>query len=194
MYHSQPQRLLKPGADFHKSFIIAGMKRVLDTFTARPVMYISLVAVMLTAGCASPAQRDISSRTDDSGQTRWDRAVAQITAAINLNPLFALVYNFDGLSHYYAGNYLEAIEDFTRAIETDPGLARAYYNRGLIYDRQGEYNRALADYTMVIELDPRNALAYYNRAFIYFSLGRHDKFKEDFQMAQELIRLARTAQ
>ena len=175
--------------DFYKWFIIAGMKCGLDMDIVRPVVCVLLAAVMLALSCASPAQEPGFTDNISGGRSHWDKAVAEVTRAINIDPAFALAFNLSGLSYYYKGEYDRAIVNYDRAIELDPNLSLAYFNRGLVYDRQDEYDKAIADYTRVIELDPGYAQAYQHRALIYYNIGRQDKFQDDFNKAQELLRV-----
>ena len=160
----------------------------------RPVICVLLTAVMLALGCATPAQEP--GFTDNGGgvQNHWDKAVAELSAAINMDQVVAFTYYLRGLSYYYGGEYDKAIAEYTKAIELDPGFALAYYNRGLIYDRQGEYDRAIADYTVAIEMDPGYTQPYYKRALIYYNMRQYDKFEDDIKKAQDLIRLKSTPQ
>ena len=183
------QRLVEyPGVvDFDKWSIIAGMKCGLDMVRARPVAFALLVTVMLTLGCAAPAQGPNFTDNSSGGQNRWDKAVAEFTQAINTDPLFALAYNLRGLDYYYKGEYDGAIAYYTKAIELNPNLALTYYNRGLAYNSKGEYDRATADYTKAIEIDPKYSQAYNQRALIYYKMGQYDKFNDDIKKSQELM-------
>src|SRR5262245_14112813 len=59
----------------------------------------------------------------------------------------AQAYNDEGWwTHYYEGDYDQAIAAFSRAVELDPNFAPAYYNRGWMYALKGEQARAVADY------------------------------------------------
>ena len=170
------------------------MKCGLAMGIVRPVVCALLAAVMLPLGCATPTQEP--GFTDNSGgvQSHWDKTVAELSAAINIDPVFALAYNNSGLSRYYKGEYDQALAEYTKAIELDPKLAPAYFNRGLIYDRQREYGKAIADYTSAIEIDPAYTQPYHNRAFIYYNMGYYDKFQDDYKKGQELKRLKGTRQ
>ena len=184
-----------PGVvDLYKWPIIADMKCGLDMSIVRPVICALLAAVMLALGCAAPAQEPGSTGNGGGVQNHWDKAVAELSAAINMDQVFALAYHLRGLDCYYDGKYDKAIAEYTKALELDPGLALVYYNRGLIYDRQGECDRAIADYSRAIEIDPGYAQAYYSRAYIYYNRGRYDKFQDDYKKGLELSRLKETVQ
>src|SRR5262249_25621993 len=79
----------------------------------------------------------------------YDRAVADHTKAIELNPKYATAYNNRGIA---TGDYDRAIADYNRAIELDPNFADAYLRRGLAYEGKGDSERSIADYTKAIVL------------------------------------------
>ena len=80
-----------------------------------------------------------------------DRALADYTRAIELQPNNAMAYTNRGVLYELEGDHERAILDFDRAVELDPKLARAYANRGASYLRKGDVDRALADFDRAIE-------------------------------------------
>jgi tetratricopeptide (TPR) repeat protein len=76
-----------------------------------------------------------------------DRAIADYTEAIRLDPQFAIAYNNRGVS-YNGGkkDYDRAIADYTEAIRLNPQYALAYNNRGNAYQAKGNQARADADF------------------------------------------------
>lgn len=86
----------------------------------------------------------------------YDRAVADYTHALELNPQFAEAYNNRAYTYMKLENYVLALPDLDRAIELRPNYVNALMNRGDIYnyyyaiDRQ----RAIADYDRVLASDP----------------------------------------
>jgi Flp pilus assembly protein TadD len=63
----------------------------------------------------------------------YDRAVADNSEAIRLDPKFAHAYNSRGLAHIEKRNYDGAVADLSQAIHLDPKLVTAYSNRGWAY-------------------------------------------------------------
>ncbi len=88
------------------------------------------------------------SRAQSYFSTReYDRAIAEYTDAIRLDPKCALAYANRASSYFNQGELEQALNDCNRALELDPRLALAYANRGGAYLNRGEYDRALADCT-----------------------------------------------
>src|SRR5262245_42445384 len=99
--------------------------------------------------------------------TDRQRAIADYSEAIRLDPKYAVAYSNRGLAYAYKNEYDRAIADYNEAIRLDPKYVEAYYNRGLAYDYKNEYDRAIAEFKEAIRLDPKYAVAYYNRGLTY---------------------------
>jgi tetratricopeptide (TPR) repeat protein len=90
----------------------------------------------------------------EKGKDFWDRAEADDTKAIQLNPAFSAAFNNRGLIHAARGDLGRALADYTQAIEKDPQNAVPYTNRGNIHYRQRAYKEALADYGRALQIAP----------------------------------------
>jgi tetratricopeptide (TPR) repeat protein len=93
----------------------------------------------------------------------YDRAIADHTEAIRLNPSYAPFYNYRGDSYFAKGDYDRAIADYNEAIRLNPRDAAAYAARGNAYRAKNDFARAKADYDEAIRLDPRKAAALRDR-------------------------------
>lgn len=143
-----------------------------------------LIAVSCSNGKTGEAANERGVSHAEKGEQ--DKAIADFTEAIRLDPKLANAYHNRGKSYAEKGEQDKAIADFTEAIRLDPNDARACYNRGNSYLKQGECDKAIADYTEVIRLDPKYALAYYNRALSHVEKNEHEEAIADFT---EAIRL-----
>ena len=102
----------------------------------------------------------------------YDRAIADCTEAIRLDPKLAVAYNNRGFAWNEQEEYDRAIADYDEAIRLDPKYAAAYSNRGFAWHDKGEHDRAIADYTEAIRLDPKLAVGYNNRGSAWRRQGR----------------------
>ena len=87
----------------------------------------------------------------------YDKAIADYTEAIRLNPKHADAHYGRGTAYRRKGAYGEAIRDFTETVRLNPKHADAYYGRGIAYRHAGEYDKAIADYSEAIRLNPNSA-------------------------------------
>jgi tetratricopeptide (TPR) repeat protein len=77
--------------------------------------------------------------------TDSQRAMADYSEAIRLDPNLAVAYNDRGLAYADKKEYDRAIADFSEAIRLDPKYALAYYYRAVAYRRIGREDLAKAD-------------------------------------------------
>jgi len=112
-----------------------------------------------------------------------DRAIADNTEAIRLDPSYANAYVGRGAAYALEGYLDRALIDFNEAIRLDPNYANAYSGRGRAYASKHEFDRALSDYNEAIRLDPNGTHAYYNRGDLYRVKGDFDRAIGDFNEA-----------
>jgi tetratricopeptide (TPR) repeat protein len=133
-------------------------------------------SIIVTAGeTPTPAQ-----------QQAYDKAVADYTQAIALDPNNAAAYTERGEVYSAKQDYDQAIADHTQSIRLEPQNAVAYTNRGFAYSRKKDTDKAIADYTQAIRLDPNFAIAYYNRGVAYDNKGDYDRAIADHTQAIRL--------
>jgi tetratricopeptide (TPR) repeat protein len=115
-----------------------------------------------------------------------DRAVADYTKAIALNPSFTAAYNNLGMIYAKARLYDQAIAVFSRSIFLDPAHTTSYSNRGRTYFSLGQYDKALEDLNKAIALNHQFDVAYFNRGELYYRTGRTELANADFRKACDL--------
>ena len=65
--------------------------------------------------------------------SEYDKAIADHTEAIRINPEDAVAYNDRGFAYYKMGEYDKAIADHTEAIPLNPDCTAVYITRGNAY-------------------------------------------------------------
>jgi tetratricopeptide (TPR) repeat protein/uncharacterized membrane protein len=115
-----------------------------------------------------------------------DRAIADYSKAIELDPGYALAYQNRSRRYYNNNDYKRALADVNKAIELDPKDARSYQVRGWVYEGKRDTRHALADYDKAIEVDPKFAQPLVDRGNIYFNRGDYTHALADFDKAIEL--------
>jgi tetratricopeptide (TPR) repeat protein len=91
------------------------------------------------------------SKAKDQGD--YERAIADFSKAIELDPGSADAYNRRGAAYDDLHEYEQAIADYSKSIEFnyDP-LSWPYYNRGRAYYEIGDHDRAIVDFEKALEL------------------------------------------
>jgi tetratricopeptide (TPR) repeat protein len=101
-----------------------------------------------------------------------DRAVADFSEAIRLDPRLAPAFYRRGTVWGERNDFDRAIADFNEAIRLDRGFWQAYNHRGVAWQRKRDYDRAIADYQEVIRLNPRHPRALNNLAWLYATAAK----------------------
>ncbi|MFQ5731379.1 MAG: tetratricopeptide repeat protein [Planctomycetaceae bacterium] len=91
---------------------------------------------------------------------QFDKALADLNAAISRDPRNVAAYNDRGNVYRKLGRPKQAIADFDKVIATNVRHPAVYTNRGLAWHDLGDYDRALADFNAAIRLDARFAPAW----------------------------------
>ena len=137
---------------------------------ARTWCYGNSTDVETIAGCTlvilsgRESQRNLASAYFNRGiayknKADFDRAIADYTQAIQLNPKDAKPHVNRGNAYSDKGDFDRAIADYNEAIQLDPKFAFAYLNRGLANLFTGALPKAIADLNQASELDPKFAYA-----------------------------------
>jgi len=104
-------------------------------------------------------------------QRRWDEAVAEYRAAIEITPVPYHAYLNLGNAYCELGDFGEAAAYLREAVRRKPDLAVAHYNLGNALVKMGRWAEAVQVYRAAIMLDPTLATAHYNLALCYIDLG-----------------------
>lgn len=108
-----------------------------------------------------------------------DRAIADYSEAIRLDPTLGPAFSNRGLVYIDQDNLERAIADFNEAIRLNPKSATAFYNRGIAYVFQDETDHALADFSEAVRLDPTDIDRYRWRGNVNFYKGNFDAAASD---------------
>lgn len=114
---------------------------------------------------------------------QYDKAFADFTQAIALNPREYDAYNLRGNIHRREKRYEEAIADYQKALEIQPRTSKAMLNLGNVYFERNENEKAFDLYTQIIQGEPNNANALCNRGAIHFRQKNYEKALEDLNKA-----------
>ena len=148
------------------------------------------VFLLLAMGNLDPTEtsgqtaRDFNNRGNAwADKKEYDRAIADFSEAIRLEPRYALAYSNRGNAWLDKEEYDRGLADLNRAIQLDPRLSVAYYNRGNAWLDKKMLDKAVSDYTEALRLDPHLAQAYSNRALIWRVKEEYGKAVADYTEA-----------
>ena len=103
---------------------------------------------------------------------KFDKAIVDLSKAIQLNPDYATAYGNRGAAYVGKGEVNQAIKDYTKSIQLNPDDAGVYSNRGTAYNIKGDFDSALQDLNKAIELRPNGASVYNNRAMFMLTKAK----------------------
>ena len=109
-----------------------------------------------------------------------DRAIADYSDAIKLNPKYANAYVGRGSAWYAKKDYDRAIADYDDAIRIDPNNGLSYLDRGFVWSAKKDIDRAIADYDEAIRRYPTYAEAFDQRGHAWQTKGDLDRAIADF--------------
>ena len=128
-----------------------------------------------------------------------DRAIADFTQVIRLEPKHGFAYSFRAGAYRAKGDLDRAIADYTTSIRLNPALYSSKHNRGTLYFAKGDYDRAIADYDEVLDEEFSDestytdsgweyvADVYSNRGAAYRAKGDNDRAAANFRRALMLF-------
>lgn len=117
---------------------------------------------------------------------QWEKALADYTAVIALDPHFSEYYLDRGNLHRQLKQYTEALEDYQQALRLSSPYPELYFNRALLLADMGHPAEALADYETILELEPDYLDALFNRASLLYEQGDYQAARRDIEHALRL--------
>lgn len=114
-----------------------------------------------------------------------DRAIADYTEAIRVDPTHALPYKNRCWARAALGRDLQqALTDCTESLRLKPSDADAMDSRGFVYLRLNRLDDAIADYDAALNLDPKKAYSLYGRGVAELQKGNTTARNTDIAAAK----------
>jgi tetratricopeptide (TPR) repeat protein len=83
---------------------------------------------------------------------QFDKAIAEVSRAVELDP-FSVIINFNlGFCYYYARRYPEAVVQARKAAELGPGFLGPHALLGLVHEVSGQREQAITEYQRAYDL------------------------------------------
>jgi tetratricopeptide (TPR) repeat protein len=114
------------------------------------------------------------------------KAIADYTQALQINPKYAGAYRNRGNVRSSLGQHKEAINDYNQALQLTPNDGLALAGRGAAKFQLEDTQGAIADYNAAIKANPKLFIAYSGRGIAYNKLGNIQAAMADYT---EAIRL-----
>jgi tetratricopeptide (TPR) repeat protein len=137
----------------------------------------AVVAVMMLAGCAALAWRQVPV---------WRDSVTLWTHATRVTPRNYRAYTNLGFAHARAQSSRAALAAYDEALRIAPGFAQALSYRGSLYADLGDAARAEADLRAAIAARPRHVEAHNTLGLVLASRNRLDEAIASFRTAVTL--------
>jgi tetratricopeptide (TPR) repeat protein/ABC-type multidrug transport system permease subunit len=113
----------------------------------------------------------------------YNRAIADFTKAIELDPRDPDYFLGRALAHQSAQDHDRAIADFTMAIVRDANNPDLFAGRAASYRAKKEHDPAIADYSTAVQLSPDEATYYNARGHIFRAKQEYDLAISDYSKA-----------
>ena len=160
----------------------------LDT-TTREIMHLSFYLITEELLIQLPddlARTHYNQGNAWSTRKEYDKAIAEFTDAIRLEPNHNMAYIGRGNALLKKGDHDKALADCNAAIQINPRVGVAYSVRAIVWLGKGDATKAFADFDESIRLDPTDPEVYSWRAEIYLAMKDSERALADLK---EAIRL-----
>lgn len=144
-------------------------------------IFIAGAVLLLLTACLQPSTKNnpadqaaqlVQQGDDLSKQGKYDEAIKEFTAAIELDPTLTSAYLGRGQVYCLQSRGLMALTDYSTAIELDPNNAPAYYGRGWAQLSNSAWDGAVSDFSKSLELQPDQDRAYNGRGWGYVNQAK----------------------
>ena len=186
------------------------LKYTIENFARKEMKRILIISIILILPALSswaisnPSESDTPSMRDSLGKDRdnaqlnftlgasylivgdYQKALAPLKRAIELQPLLHEAHFYLGLTYGALGKRQEKIASLKEAIRLYPDFPEANFKLALAHAAQGRHQEASLYYQNSIKSDPDNTEVHYFLALSYYLSNR---YKEALKSLMEAIRL-----
>ena len=117
----------------------------------------------------------------------YDKAIADYSEAIRINPRLAVAYNNRCLTRGVVGKELvEALSDCDQALKLLPNNMDAHDTRGFIYLKLGDFPISITEYNASLQVEPNRPRSLYGRGLAKLKSGDKTGGEADMAAATKL--------
>ena len=113
----------------------------------------------------------------------YERAIADHTAALKLDPTVRHANYYRGSAWSHKGEFDHAIADFDAAAKLSADDPVVYHARGVELTVKGDYLRAIADFEKALQLDAKAGGVHFARGRTLFYMSEFARASGDFEAA-----------
>ena len=139
------------------------------------VFFIATMILVAVSVFGQSARKSYKAGMEFVDNLKYDDAVVQFTAAINLEPSNPDYYYARGQAYLMATKYEEAKADFEKSLVFAPKNVDAMISLGAVCNKLGKYEEALKYLNHAAKLDKRNTKVYPEKVITLTSLKRYDQ-------------------
>lgn len=111
---------------------------------------------------------------------RFDEAIEELKAALNLSPDYVEVHNNLGVTYDKMEMPDEAQNELREAIRMNPGYLEARCNLANIYYESGRHDEALKEFNNVLNIDHILPEAHFGIGLVFYELKSYEKASQAF--------------
>ncbi len=115
-----------------------------------------------------------------------DKAIADLSETIRINPWFADAWRWRGQAWFGKDEHERAIRDYDAMVALDPSNPVAHFLRGSLHIWMRRYEPAIGDFGEAIRLDGTFAKAWYERAKAHEALGEEERGRLDREAGRRI--------
>lgn len=117
---------------------------------------------------------------------QYEKALADLSTAVKLEPNEPDNWNNYGLYLSEAGKFEEALQALDKSISLKPNFQKAIYNKGNAYAKAGRYQEALSQYQLALSINSSYTDALNNSGNCYVMLQKFDSALVYFQRSVDV--------
>jgi len=142
------------------------------------IFAVGATALLLAAGPG--AGKDVY-KAFLSPEVPHHRAIQEILAQIEINPLDASLFNDLGCLVAWDGFWRDALRNFETAAKLDPGDTRPLFNAGIVYAYKGEWGNARSSFQKAVKRGPGNWAGWWMLGYAEEQLGNTQSALEAYK-------------
>lgn len=129
----------------------------------------------------------VSEALNLSQRGRYDESIANLKAAVEIEPTSVPTHYLLGLNYYRKQEWANAAQEFELVLKSSPDYTLAVFNLGLAKARLGEREEASRLLRRTLELDPNNFTAAFDLGALLIQMGRAEESLEAFRQTLKIL-------